>query len=254
MAHLLALGLEWLARGFWLVLRGLGLLLRGLYLTLRGLQRRFRRLPRRTRQLCVRVAALALLMLAISFAWITARNAPPKQPENLCSIFEEKRWWYRAAKRSAKEWGVSEAIQLAIMYQESSFKARIKPPRRRFLWIFPGPRPSTAFGFSQALDGTWEAYRDSTGRHQARRDDFADAAHFIGWYADQTQRQTGLAKSDAYNLYLAYHEGPGGYTRGTHQRKAWLLRTARRVETRARRYQQQYESCRDRLEKWWIFW
>ena len=120
--------------------------------------------------------------------------------------------------------------------------------------ILPGPRPTSAFGYGQVLDGTWRDYQRSTQRPGADRDDFGDVTDFIGWYADGVRRRTGIAKDDAYRLYLAYHEGPEGYARGTHNKKAWLLRVARRVETRAATYQRQYDGCRDDLAKWWIFW
>ena len=71
-------------------------------------------------------------------------------------------------------------------------------------------------------------------------------ADFIGWYGDLIHRRTGVGKEDAYNLYLAYHEGPGGFARRSHQGKPWLLDVARKVEARARLYQIQYLGCRDR--------
>ena len=84
-------------------------------------------------------------------------------------------------------------------------------------------------------------------------DDFADVMHFIGWYGDQIHRETGIARDDAYHLYLAYHEGPAGFRRGSHRSKAWLLDTARRVDGWAERYRGQYETCRDDLGRWWRF-
>jgi len=51
---------------------------------------------------------------------------------------------------------------MAIIRQESSFQADAQPPRSRILWIIPGPRPSSAYGYSQALDGTWDWYRQAT--------------------------------------------------------------------------------------------
>jgi hypothetical protein len=181
--------------------------------------------------------------------------SPPDHPGDACSIFSEKRSWYRAAKRSYGKWGVPEAVQLAVIYKESSFRHDAKPPRTRFLWIFPGPRPSSAYGYGQALDGTWAVYQRRTGNHGADRDDFGDVVDFIGWYGDQIHRRTGIAKDDAYRLYLAYHEGPGGYSRGTHRSKKWLLGAARKVDARAHLYQVQLGSCRKRLDRkrFWLF-
>ncbi len=211
---------------------------------------RWKRLKRRARRLAFTVLALAILVLVLD--WY--RGGPPENPEDLCAIFGEKRSWYRAARRSSERWNVPEAVQLAVIYQESSFRGGVRPPRKRILWIFPGPRPSSAFGYGQVLDATWRHYQDSTGRPGAERNDFADVADFVGWYGDSIHRQTGIARDDAYRLYLAYHEGPGGYARGSHRRKRWLLDTARRVEARAGRYQEQYDGCRKRLARWWVFW
>lgn len=224
----------------------------------RNLARRARNLARNTRDLARnRVAQLALAALALAVAALALASScggPPDNPENLCAIFEEKRSWYRAAKRSFEEWGVPEAVTMSVIYQESSFRRRVRPPRRRILWIFPGPRPSSAYGYGQVVEATWSAFQASTGRRDARRDDLADVVHFVGWYGERIHQATGLAKDDAFGLYLAYHEGPRGYLLGRHRQKEWLLDAAGRVETRALRYQRQYDGCRRRLDRWWIFW
>jgi hypothetical protein len=167
----------------------------------------------------------------------------------LCSIFHQRRGWYRASQQTAQRWGVPEAVQLAIIHQESRFIAQARPPRTRWLWVFPGPRPSSAYGYGQILDGTWEEYRHAVGRSGAERDDFGDVADFIGWYADAAHRRTGVPKSNAGGLYLAYHEGIGGYSRGTHRDKPWLAKVAGKVSRRAVRYQAQYDACRERLDR-----
>lgn len=179
---------------------------------------------------------------------------PPSTPDDICGIFEERRDWYRSAKRAAETWGVPEAVQMAIIHRESSFRARVRP-RHKFLWILPGPRRSSAYGYAQVLDSTWDEFRRETGREDARRHRFEDVTQFIGWYGGEIHRLTGIARDDAYGLYLAYHEGPSGYARGSHRQKAWLLEVARRVGTRAERYQQQYTVCEDRLRsrRWWLW-
>ncbi len=134
------------------------------------------------------------------------------------------------------------AVMLAIMQQESSFKANAKPKRKRFLGI-PLKRPSSAFGYPQALDGTWKLYKKSTNRIIAQRDSFADAMDFIGWYVAQSRQQLKIAARDGYRNYLAYHEGWNGYARGTYQRKKWLPPVAKRVANRANRYRAQLTLC-----------
>ncbi|MET0052341.1 MAG: hypothetical protein ABW095_14870, partial [Candidatus Thiodiazotropha sp.] len=75
-----------------------------------------------------------------------------------------------------------------------------------------------------------------------------------GWYVYQTHRKTGVSKWDAYNQYLAYHEGQGGYQRGSYKKKAWLMEVARKVDQNAKRYRAQIAECRDELERGWSLW
>ena len=176
-------------------------------------------------------------------------SGPPRNPDDLCDIFGEKRGWHAATHESRERWGVPEAVQLAIIHQESRFQAQAKPPRRRLFGIIPTTRLSSAYGYGQVKSGTWDDYRRATGNRGADRDDFDDVADFIGWYGDVIQRATGVRKDDAYRLYLAYHEGPAGYRRASYEKKAWLKRVARQVDARARRYAAQYGACREKLGK-----
>jgi hypothetical protein len=138
---------------------------------------------------------------------------------------------------------------MAIIHQESRFQAKAKPPRTTCLWIFPGPRPSTAYGYSQALDQTWDKYKQSAGNWGADRDDFADSVDFVGWYCNVSHAKCGIAKNDAYNLYLAYHEGHGGFCRKTYRKKAWLRSVAGKVASSARIYAKQLASCEREFQK-----
>lgn len=176
-------------------------------------------------------------------------TTPPSEPANLCAIFNEKDDWYEASLAAQKAWGIPVAVQMAIMKQESAFVADAQPPRDWFLGFIPLSRPSSAYGYSQALDGTWDQYVESTGHSGAERDDFADAVDFIGWYARQSQSQLGISPRDAYRQYLAYHEGQGGYARGSYQKKPWLRDVARRVASTADRYQRQLDGCKPELDE-----
>lgn len=175
-------------------------------------------------------------------------TTPPSEPASLCAIFAEKDDWYEASRKAQQRWGVPVSVQMAIMKQESAFVADARPPRRWFLGFIPLSRPSTAYGYSQALDGTWERYQNSTGNAAAKRDDFADAVDFIGWYTHQSQIELGIPPQDAYRQYLAYHEGQGGYQRGSYRQKPWLMQVARAVGATASRYQRQLEGCRPNLD------
>jgi len=147
-----------------------------------------------------RIAAILLTALTLS----TCSNSPPRNPGNSCDIFEQKSGWYKDARKSYEKWGVPIHVQLAIVYQESRFENAAKPPRTKLLWIIPWKRPSSAYGYGQVLDGTWDRYRKTTGHRGADRDDFDDVVDFIGWYGNRSHKELGIAKGDAYRQYLAY--------------------------------------------------
>ncbi len=178
----------------------------------------------------------------------------PANIDDACAIFSERHGWYDDVGRSERRWGIPAHVQLAIIHQESRFRAKARQPRRRYLGFIPGPRRTSAYGYTQAIEPTWDEYRRATGHGGADRDDFGDACDFIGWYCARSSRRLGIDKSDAYRLYIAYHEGDGGYRRGSYRRKAWLLRVAEKVRNRAVRYRRQLASCRSRLERRWRLW
>ncbi len=182
-------------------------------------------------------------------------SKPPSNPNDICDIFDDKPDWYKAAKKSEDKWGSSVPVMMSIMFQESQFKQNAKPARSKILWIFPGPRPSNAYGFAQVKSDTWDNYQDDTGHSWARRDNFKDAVDFIGWYNVQSQTRSKVKPNDAYNLYLAYHEGHGGYNKHTYNGKGWLKSTAQQVATRTTQYTQQLAQCEDRFKSswWWPF-
>ncbi len=203
-----------------------------------------------------RIVAALLASGAVSLALVGCATKPPQDVNNICAIFEDKRGWYKDARKSEKRWGTPVPVMMAIVHQESRFVAKAKPPRKKILGFIPGPRPSDSYGYSQALKSTWESYERSAGRYGADRDDFADAIDFVGWYNHQSYRRNGIARTDDYRLYLAYHEGHGGYERGTYRNKDWLLGVARKVSDRSATYGRQLSGCQERLEKQggWFSW
>ena len=176
-------------------------------------------------------------------------TTPPSEPDNLCALFKEQDDWYEASRAAQNRWGAPVHVQMAIMKQESAFVSDARPARAWFLGIIPLSRPSSAYGYSQALDGTWARYQQATGKRGAERDDFADAADFIAWYARQSQLELGISTRDAYRQYLAYHEGQSGYAHGSYRQKPWLMEVARKVSTIAERSQRQLASCRTELDE-----
>lgn len=184
--------------------------------------------------------------LSMSTAFLTACMPPPPPQDisNVCHMFHQYPSWYRATKSVEKRWGVPIPVQMAILHQESKFDGSARPPRIWLLGIIPWKHPTTAYGYSQALDGTWDLYRRTEGSFFSSRTDFYDAVDFIGWYANLAHRQAHISRHNAYKLYLAYHEGIGGYQRGTYWHKHWLIPVAHKVSYRAALYKKQLSYCR----------
>ncbi|MBO9434716.1 lytic transglycosylase [Ruegeria sp. R13_0] len=169
---------------------------------------------------------------------------PPSRLNDACSIAREKPDYIKAFKKTERKWGVPVHVQMATIYQESRYRHDARTPHRYVLGVIPMGRQSSAFGYSQALDGTWEEYQRETGKRRAKRDRIRDASDFIGWYMNKTYERNGINLGDTRNQYLAYHEGHTGYARGSYNQKSWLLNVASDVDARANLYQAQLASCR----------
>ena len=193
----------------------------------------------------------AFFMLTAALISGCASN-PPKDMDNICKIFEENRSWYKASVKSKRKWGAPIHVPMAIMYQESSFRANAKPPRKKILGVIPGRRPSSAKGYAQAQTPAWKEYRRSSGNRFADRNDFSDSVDFIQWYMDLSQKLNGVSKWNAKQQYLNYHEGWTGYRKKTYRSKGWLVKVADNVEARSNKYAQQLKECERNLNKGWI--
>lgn len=172
------------------------------------------------------------------------QKSPPRNLDDACSIAKQRPKYMKAFKKTERKWGVPVAVQMATIYQESKYHGKARTPHKYALGVIPMGRQSSAYGYGQALDGTWDNYRDATGRRRAKRDRMDDASDFIGWYMNQSHKKNGIALSDARNQYLAYHEGHAGYARGSYKGKSWLMRVAADVEARAVMYDGQLRTCR----------
>jgi hypothetical protein len=170
-----------------------------------------------------------------------------------CILFKDKKNWYKSAKNSFDKWGVPISFQLAIINQESSYNQFAKPKRKRFLGLIPGSRPSTAFGYAQITNPTWDWYKNRTGNNNASRANFEDITDFIGWYSAQSNKMLGISMNDYYNQYLAYHEGQGGWKKKTFNSKKWLLAIAKKVESQSNIYNNQLKDCENKLNRKGIF-
>lgn len=193
----------------------------------------------------MRSILLLFLLLGVS----ACTTSPPRDVNDICAIFRDKDGWYDDAEAASDAWGSAIPVMMAIVYQESRFQADAKPPRTRIFGFIPGPRPSSAYGYSQAKTATWNEYERAAGRlFGADRDNFADAIDFVGWYNHQSLKRSGISPDNTYGLYLAYHEGHGGYNRATYLKKPWLTSVARKVEAKAGSYRAQLVDCEDELK------
>lgn len=188
---------------------------------------------------------LPVLFLVISFGLLSGCSSqPPKSThKNVCKLFDYDDIWYDAAAKSEKKWGVPKYILLAFVHQESRFKEDAQPKRDYFLGFIPLPRRSSAYGYSQAQDPAWADYMKHTGRLFASRSNVNDTMDFIGWYNYMSHKKLGISRKDAYRLYLAYHEGRGGYARKTYLKKPWLIKVAKKVARQAETYKKQLWRC-----------
>ncbi len=199
-----------------------------------------------------RLMSLDRLLKLVSILFIFVIACTSNQQINTadsCIIFDQKKNWYKATKKSYEKWETPIALQLAIINQESSFNQFAKPERKKFLGIFPGSRPSTAFGYAQVTNPTWEWYKTKTGNNNASRANFSDVTDFIGWYTTQSKNIIGISKNDFYNQYLAYHEGQGGWKKKSYLEKKWLIDVAKNVERNAKMYNNQLKDCENSLNR-----
>lgn len=167
----------------------------------------------------------------------------PRNLENACAIAAERPAYFRAMKATERKWGVPVHVQMASIHQESKFIGDARTPHQYALGVIPIGRQSSAYGYSQALDGTWEEYQEEEGGRRARRDRIDDATDFMGWYMHGTEQKLGVSKWDARSQYLAYHEGRTGFANGSYEAKSWLVEVADRVAVRSQTYQVQLQGC-----------
>lgn len=195
------------------------------------------------RQMSRTLRAIILVLLVGSCGGRTAGPAPDNL-DDACVILRERPQYARAFRATERQWGIPIHVQMATIYQESKFDGEARTPFRWTLGVIPMGRISSAYGYSQALDGTWEEYKEEQGRYRARRNDIHDATDFMGWYMAKTTEHLGISRHDTRNQYLAYHEGRGGYRSGSYNKKAWLVRVADKTAARAKAYEAQLASCR----------
>lgn len=188
----------------------------------------------------MRFILIFLLFTPVSCSLISKNKM---SQDDACSIIENKRSWKRAVLKVEQKWQISPGMQLSFILTESNFRPRAKTPKKYFLGFFPTGRLSSAFGYAQAIDSTWEKYQEDTNNRFSSRTNFADSVNFIGWYANETNYKLAIKKSDVFNQYLAYHQGHRGYKSGAYKAKKNLIDVAKRTEKNAFKFNSQLKSC-----------
>ncbi|MDA9698649.1 lytic transglycosylase [Candidatus Pelagibacter sp.] len=181
------------------------------------------------------------------FILLTGCSSIPVNTANSCSIFNERYLWYKHTKKTEQKWGTPIYIQLAIIKMESDFDWLAKPARQKIFKLIPFKRPSSSFGYSQAVKGTWEQYKKETGNKLATRVRFKDSVDFIGWYTNKTESLLKISKKDAFRQYVAYHEGWGNFKYYKKNKK--VIRLAKKVERQSNVYKKQLVKCQNSLNK-----
>jgi hypothetical protein len=182
----------------------------------------------------------SLLLMFLASCGGGGSYSAPRQLDDACAVVNERPQYLRAMKATERRWGVPVHVQMATIYQESKFVGNARTPYTYALGVIPMGRQSTAYGYSQALNGTWEEYQDGPGGRRSKRDDIRDATDFM----DESSRALGISKEDAEAQYLAYHEGRTGYASQSYLDKPWLVEVAAAVGARSEMYRQQLAYCR----------
>ena len=185
----------------------------------------------------------AMILLAVLAGCGPRDFAAPRELDDACSIVRQHPDYLRAFKATERKWGVPVPVQMAIIYQESKFIGNARTPFQWKLGVIPVGRQSSAYGYSQALDGTWDEYLEQEGGWRHKRDNIRHATNFMGRYMNGTKRELGIPLYDTRNQYLAYHDGRAGYRRGTWKSKSWLINVSDSLARRTLLYDSQLRAC-----------
>jgi len=183
---------------------------------------------------------------------LTACSSVPKYPQNACKIFSEKYFYLKYSRAASKKWGVPISSILAVINKESGFQRFAKPKRKRIFKIIPYRRPSSSFGFSQAVNKTWELYKSENKKPTALRISFKNSSDFIGWYFWKTNKINKISFTDTRNMYLNYYLGWGAYKNKAYQKDKKSIIFAKSVEKQAKIYKNQIQECKSILKKNYI--
>tara|TARA_Y100000590_G_scaffold357007_1_gene411570 strand:- start:2837 stop:3448 length:612 start_codon:yes stop_codon:yes gene_type:complete len=188
----------------------------------------------------------------IIFFFIVSCSSVPKYPQNACKIFGENYLWYKSTKKSYDTYGAPMHIILAFVNKESGFNRWAKPKRTKLFKVVPYKRPSSSFGYSQAVKKTWELYKKETNNPLALRTRFKDSVMFIGWYMSKTKKINKIPLNDSYRQYLNYYLGWGSYSKKVYKTDKKAVIFAKSVEKQSKIYKNQLKQCQKNLNKKYI--
>tara|TARA_B100000686_G_scaffold320143_1_gene371504 strand:- start:24 stop:638 length:615 start_codon:yes stop_codon:yes gene_type:complete len=189
------------------------------------------------------------LIYFIILLFLVSCTSVPKYPSNACKIFGEKYLWYKHTKKSSEVYGAPIHIILAFVSKESGFNRWAKPKRKRLFKVIPYKRPSSSFGYSQAVNKTWELYKTETNNPLALRARFKDSVMFIGWYMRKTNKINKIPLDDAYRQYLNYYLGWGNYAKKIYKTDKKSIIYAKSVQKKSKIYKNQLRECQKSLNR-----
>ena len=193
----------------------------------------------------IRIKFLYVLIFSLSVSC----SSIPKNTQNACSIFSERYLWYKSVKKSSEKYGAPVHIILAFVNKESGFDRRARPPRTKIFKIIPYKRPSSSFGYSQAVKKTWELYKTETNSPLALRTRWRDSVFFISLYISKTNKINKIPLNDAYRQYLNYYLGWGNYAKKVYKTDKKAIIFAQSVKKQSKIYKSQLRECQKSLNR-----
>ena len=132
---------------------------------------------------------------------------------------------------------------------ESDFDWLARPARQKIFKVIPYKRPSSSFGYSQAVNKTWELYKTETNNPLALRTRFKDSVMFIGWYMKKTNKINKIPLNDSYRQYLNYYLGWGSYAKKIYKTDKKAIIFAKSVQKQSKIYRNQLKECQKSLDR-----
>lgn len=166
--------------------------------------------------------------------WAVVPGLAQAQTRDPCGLLDRQEGWADALKVASQTWRVSPGTLLAVIDQESRFRANAMGAGAT------GPNGVRNFGFAQANLRTWNWFLRDTGRGSGARTDFALSVQFVGWHFATMERRLGIPRDQTVRHYLVYKMGEGGFRRGA---SAASRAIATRLSSRAQTHDTALQAC-----------